>query len=72
MNRERDTLSLEVKPGLVSPSFALKRRWARRLSKGNVPIFTVMTTKGCNFRIQRGQMRIMQIDVEGKAKAEKA
>jgi len=58
MTNQPDPIPMEDQP-----SSSLKRRWARRLSKGNVPIFTVYTTKGCNVRIQRGQMRSMQIGV---------
>jgi hypothetical protein len=53
----------EAIPMEDQPSASLRRRWARRLSKGNVPVFTVFTTKGCHVRIQRGQMRIMQIGI---------
>jgi len=64
-----DTLTPDVKsrtPLTTAPSAALKRRWARRLAKGKVPLFPVFTQRGCLLRISRGQMRTLQVEVEEK------
>ncbi|MCX5789707.1 MAG: hypothetical protein NTX64_14570 [Elusimicrobia bacterium] len=49
-----------------SPAPSLLKSWGKRMAKGNVPMIPVFVGGAWSLQVQRGNKRILRVEVSGK------